>query len=150
MATKWCPKCHCEYREGFAVCGDCDVALVDSLPPRTEARHDTVRQDSTGPFLPGDDVVEVATLGIVEAELVAAQLRVAGIPAAVFGTGAVIYTGIRSARLMVRRSDLVEAEQFVAQLSAEERSGMPITDEDLASLAEESAGGPDPATGAAL
>jgi hypothetical protein len=42
------------------------------------------------------------------------------------------------------------AEQFVAQLSAEERSGMPITDEDLASLAEESAGGADPATGSAV
>jgi hypothetical protein len=51
---------------------------------------------------------------------------------------------------MVRRSDLVEAEQFVVQLSEEERSGMPIADEDLASLAEESARGSDPATGAAV
>ena len=132
------------------MCGDCGVALVDSLPPRTEARPRTGRQEPTAPFLPGDDVVELATLGTVEAELVAAQLRAAGIPVAAFGTGAVIYTGVRRARLMVRRSDLVDAEQFVAQLSAEERSGMPISDEDLASLAEESAGGPDPATGAAV
>jgi transcription initiation factor TFIIIB Brf1 subunit/transcription initiation factor TFIIB len=146
MSTKWCPNCHGEYREGFVVCADCGVPLVDSLPPRTEARPIA----PTAPFLPGDDVVELATLGIVEAELVAAQLRVAGIPASVFGTGAVIYTGVRQARLMVRRSDLVEAEQFVAQLSAEERSGMPITDDDLVSLAEESEGGSDPATGAAV
>jgi hypothetical protein len=150
MSTRWCPKCHGEYREEFVVCADCGVTLVDSPPPRTEARHSTGQQAPTAPFLPGDDVVELATLGIVEAELVAAQLRVAGIPAAVFGTGAVIYTGVRRALLMVRRSDLVEAEQFVAQLSAEERSGMPIADEDLASLAEESAGGYDPATGAAV
>src|SRR5579862_8692351 len=27
-----CPKCRAEYREGFRVCGDCDVELVDSLP----------------------------------------------------------------------------------------------------------------------
>jgi hypothetical protein len=146
MSTRWCPKCHGEYREGFVVCADCGVALVDSIPPSTEARPGA----PTAPFLLGDDVVELATLGMVEAELVAAQLRVAGIPAAVFGTGAVIYTGIRRARLMVRRSDLVEAEQIVAQLSAEERSGMPIADEDLASLAEESTGGSDPATGASV
>lgn len=150
MSTRWCPNCHSEYREGFVVCADCGVALVDSLPPRTEARHSTGQQAPAVPFLAGDDIVELATLGIVEAELVAAQLRVAGIPAAVFGTGAVIYTGVRRARLMVRRSDFVEAEQFVAQLSVEERSGMPITDEDLAALAEESAGGSDPATGAAV
>jgi len=149
MSTKWCPKCHAEYREGFVVCGGCGVALVDSLPPRT-ARQSTGEQAPTAPFLPGDDVVELATLAIVEAELVAAQLRVAGIPAAVFGTGAAIYTGVQRARLMVRGSDLVEAEQFVAQLSAEERSGTPITEEDLASLAEESAGGSDPTTGAAV
>ena len=52
--------------------------------------------------------------------------------------------------VMVRQSDRVEAEQFLAQLEVEERSGMPITDEDLAALAEESAGGSDPATGAAV
>jgi hypothetical protein len=150
MSTRWCPKCHGEYREGFEVCGDCGVALVDSLPTRVEARPRTGSQEPTAPFAPGDDVVELAALGLVEAELVAAQLRVAGIPAAVFGSGAVIYTGVRRARLMVRRSDFVEAEQFVAQLSADKRSGRSITDEDLASLAEESAGGSDPATGAAV
>lgn len=109
-----------------------------------------MQQQPTAPFLPGDDVVELATLGTVEAELIAAQLRGAGIPAAVFGAEATIYTGVRRARLMVRRSNLVEAEQLVAQLSAEERSGTPITDEELASLAEESAGGSDPANGAAV
>jgi hypothetical protein len=132
------------------VCADGGVALVDSVPPRTEERQSSEHQEPTAPFLPGDDVSELATLGIVEAELIAAQLRVAGMPAAVFGTGPEIYTGVRRARLLVRRSDVVDAAQFVAQLSAEERSGMPITDEDLASLAEESAGGSDPTTGAAV
>ena len=150
MSTRWCPKCHGEYREGFDVCADCGVALVDSLPARTEPHRNIRQHEPTAPFLPGDDVVELATLGIVEAELVAAQLRVAGIPAAVFGTGAEIYTGVRQARLMVRRSDLVDAEQFVTQLAADERSGMPISNEDLASLAAESAGGSDPASGAAV
>jgi hypothetical protein len=147
MVTRWCPKCRSEYREGFGVCADCGLALLDSLPLRTEERSANA---PSSPFLPGDDVIELATLGIVEAELVAAELRVAGIPAAVFGTGAVIHTGVRRARLMVRRSDRVEAGQFVAQVSADERSGSPITDEELASLAEQSTSGSDPATGAAI
>ena len=29
----FCPKCRCEYREGFTTCSDCDVSLVSVLPP---------------------------------------------------------------------------------------------------------------------
>lgn len=28
----FCPKCRCEYREGFSECADCDEILVDSFP----------------------------------------------------------------------------------------------------------------------
>ncbi len=28
----FCPKCKCEYREGFSECTDCDEILIDSLP----------------------------------------------------------------------------------------------------------------------
>ena len=27
----FCPRCKCEYREGFTICADCDVALVAEL-----------------------------------------------------------------------------------------------------------------------
>ena len=27
----FCPECHCEYRDGFLQCADCDVALVATL-----------------------------------------------------------------------------------------------------------------------
>ena len=33
----YCPDCRAEYRQGIAVCADCHVALVPSLP---EASHD--------------------------------------------------------------------------------------------------------------
>ena len=36
----WCPKCRNEYREGFTVCADCGVELVDRLG---EAKADTVK-----------------------------------------------------------------------------------------------------------
>ena len=32
----WCPKCKSEYREGFKTCGECGVALVDTLPSEAE------------------------------------------------------------------------------------------------------------------
>ena len=28
----FCPKCKAEYREGFKICADCNVPLVDKLP----------------------------------------------------------------------------------------------------------------------
>ena len=28
----FCPKCRCEYREGFSECADCDEMLIDSFP----------------------------------------------------------------------------------------------------------------------
>lgn len=34
-APMFCPKCGCEYREGFWRCADCDVALV-AEPPTVE------------------------------------------------------------------------------------------------------------------
>ena len=32
----WCPKCKNEYREGFTVCSECGVELVDSLEESDE------------------------------------------------------------------------------------------------------------------
>jgi len=29
----FCPECRAEYRDGFHVCADCNVELVDELPP---------------------------------------------------------------------------------------------------------------------
>lgn len=32
----FCPKCRTEYREGFYVCADCNIELVDEIPPEPE------------------------------------------------------------------------------------------------------------------
>lgn len=32
----FCPKCRADYREGFIVCADCGVDLVNELPPLPE------------------------------------------------------------------------------------------------------------------
>ena len=70
------------------MCADCGAALV-SEPPQMRVKHrDRVaHQRVTGPFLPDDDLVAVVTTNAVDAEMIAAQLRGTGIPAAVFGVG---------------------------------------------------------------
>ncbi len=37
----YCPKCRTEYRKDFTLCSDCDIALVEGLPPAAESEvHD--------------------------------------------------------------------------------------------------------------
>ena len=38
----FCPKCRAEYREGFKTCSDCNVELVEELPPLDEVRPEFV------------------------------------------------------------------------------------------------------------
>ena len=154
----WCPEGHGEYREGFAVCAECGAALVDTPPAdadadpeaanREEAHHEIV-----GPFLPDDDLVEVATTNAVDAELIAAQLRGSGIQAVVFGVGTagdlLTVQHSEGSRVMVRRADREEAARVVADLDTAEAT-TPISDDELASLADESEGWSDPSSGAVV
>lgn len=32
----FCPECRAEYREGFYICADCNIELVDNIPPEPE------------------------------------------------------------------------------------------------------------------
>jgi hypothetical protein len=152
MATKWCPKCRSEYREGFAVCADCGAALVDALVPTADRPKENTKM--TGPFSHDDDVVEVATTNAVDAELIAARLRGAGIRAAVFGVGTagelLTIQHVEGSRVMVRRADRHEALKLVADLTDAEAESAPIGDDELASLAEKATGWSDPSTGAVV
>ena len=155
MSTLWCPECRSEYREGIALCADCGVALVtEPPPPRVKHREQVEHHKVTGPFLPDDDLVVVATTNAVDAEMIAAQLRGSGIPAAVFGVGTagalltVQYS--EGSRVMVRRADREAAETFMADLSETADATAPIDDDTLASLADESKGWSDPSTGAVV
>src|SRR6476469_493824 len=135
MATLWCPECRSEYREGFTKCADCGVALVAVLPPRPDTPH--TRPKPTGPFSSEDVSVELINLSEIEAELVAAQLRSAGIPAAVMSVGAaggelVAVQFAEGSRVMVRRSDLAAARAVIAYLPVTGSAPATLDDADLA------------------
>lgn len=91
-------------------------------------------------FSRDDVLVEVMRVGIAEAELVAARLRAAGVPATVFAVGtagelaSIQYS--EGSRVMVRRGDAADARRVVIDLFEEPDTRGQISDEELARLAE--------------
>jgi hypothetical protein len=61
----WCPLCKTEYDPGIEQCVDCEVALVESLPPEPENEPVIVLRAST----------------VSEARVAEATLKAEGIPA---------------------------------------------------------------------
>jgi hypothetical protein len=118
MASRWCPKCGAEYRDGYSECADCGLALVDEPPAPEPKRHHHAEPVVEGPFSPDDDTVELLRTNPLEAEVIAARLQSEGIPAAVFdddpygnGPFPALTLGVR---VMVRRADLEVASALTA------------------------------------
>ena len=63
----FCPICRAEYRAGFETCSDCQVALVDELPPEVEQQYE-------------DMIVILETANEVEILRAKTVLESAGIP----------------------------------------------------------------------
>ncbi len=122
----------------------------------TEHEHSPTEYepDVTGAFGPDDDLAEVIRVNsLIEAELIASQLRAEGIPAAEYGDATAGMLGIvdhmEGARVMVRREDLGRATVIVQEVV--DREQIPPTaegDAELTRLAEEADGYSDPDTGA--
>ena len=151
MATMWCPQCGAEYREGFSECSDCGVALVADAPAEPEPR--TPREPGR-PLDPGDDSVELLRVNAVEAELIAAQLRGAGIHAGVIAVGTagelVAIQHSEGSRVMVRRGDFAAAQAALADIESSDQTASAIYDADLATQAEAATNWSDPGSGAVV
>lgn len=75
----YCPKCRYEYREGIKECPDCDVALVEEMPPEDE--NNDVLRDVAHNMDPLENEVELETFAEpVEFMYVASMLDQLGIP----------------------------------------------------------------------
>ncbi len=68
----FCPNCRGEYRPGFTWCVDCDVALVDELPPE--------REEAGEP-----PVVIYETRDQIKADVIRAKLEYSGVRAVLSG-----------------------------------------------------------------
>ncbi|HEY3831000.1 MAG TPA: DUF2007 domain-containing protein [Acidimicrobiia bacterium] len=122
----------------------------------TEHEHSPTEYepDVVGEFTPEDDIVEVYRAnGVMEAELIARELRAAGIRAAEYGDATAGMLGtldhMEGARVMVRRDDFDAATVIVQEVIDREKiPATPEGDAELTRLAEESKGFSDPETGA--
>lgn len=73
----FCPNCKAEYREGFSICADCDVALVSELPVGLPAETPVTK---VTPFGNDHGVFLINVFNETEADTVEQLLASHGIP----------------------------------------------------------------------
>ena len=66
----WCPKCKCEYREGFSNCSDCECELVEVLE---STKEEAIEENDTEAFL-------ISVSDDFEAKLIESKLTAFDIP----------------------------------------------------------------------
>lgn len=126
-AYQHCPHCLAEYREGFEVCADCGHHLTPGPAPETEEhapeetkghRHPTEERDARP--------VVLCQVEQVEAQILVAKLKAAGLVAAVDEAGQWTRYGIAISlgvglRVWVLESQLEEAREIAERaLSGED------------------------------
>jgi hypothetical protein len=84
----YCPICGCEYREGFSVCADCNIALVSKKP---EEKTDIKKEDI---FASQGWVKLLDNIGDFEADMVISMLQYYGIEAKKFHKGESQYINV--------------------------------------------------------
>ena len=108
----FCPKCGAEYRQGFAECSDCQVALVPDPPPGSPA-----------PIGPEDlEDIEFTAFTPANAGVIRSILEAEGIEyfladenmGRMYGSLALLHPP----RLTVRKEDAPKVREILAQLDA--------------------------------
>ena len=101
----FCPKCKTEYREGFYTCADCNIGLVDELPPEPKPE-----------FVDYEQVL--ATYNPADIAIIKSLLDGEGITYFFKGE---YFTYLRPladpARLMVRKDQVEDAKELLKNLN---------------------------------
>jgi hypothetical protein len=108
----FCPECSAEYREGFARCSDCDVPLVDALPPE---EMDAIRGS--------EEATVFVTRDMVEAETVKELLEANGIDAYISGESSPLPGVPGEVRLIVNHHHAELAHVILEEARAEAEEG---------------------------
>lgn len=103
----YCPKCRTEFRRGFYTCSDCDVPLVDELPPEP-------------PKEPDPEYVEyvrlLSTGNLADIALIKSVFAGEGITFFFQGEN-VAHLLSQPSRLMVNKDDLDRAKEIITELN---------------------------------
>jgi Putative prokaryotic signal transducing protein len=107
----YCPKCQCEYRDGFTECADCHVALLAGTAPEEPSRFD--------PNL--DLVVVLETNDRMQLAMTKGVLEEAGIPYFILGQIAMLIQDLdpflnKWVRVQVPRDREAEARNLLEEL----------------------------------
>ena len=105
----FCPKCRAEYIEGVDECPDCQVKLVDELPPKDEYEYvDLVELEKVQ-----DEVSGVMMKGILENNGINVILKAAKIPwyDGIASTWSTYYWGV----LLVPKEELDRSKRILRE-----------------------------------
>ena len=126
----FCPDCRAEYRQGFTVCADCEVALVVELP--AEPRHDA---DLVKVFETGDPALLPILHTVLEEGGIRFLFKGEGLQD-LFGwgrVGASYNYVVGPAELYVHRDDETLSRELLARLDSTPGPETDEPDDDLSS-----------------
>jgi hypothetical protein len=146
-----CPQCKAEYRQGFTMCADCEVPLVESLIEPGGSASNPARSGTLVPLWEGEDLaLHTTMLEELEAAGIPYHNRAMGVfPGARRGDQFPIQPMARFGyQVAVLSSDLTLARKILEKLLEEEPANMelPTQDEVTAPAPSLEAGGEENAT----
>jgi hypothetical protein len=109
----FCPKCRTEFRKGFAACSDCEIPLVDELPPETSPEPEAKREYV-------DYVHLLSTYNLADIALIKSVLDGEDI-IYYFQGESFTYLMVQPTKLLVSKDDLERAKELINEMELQYR-----------------------------